>query len=167
MQSKKIRLYIGIDPTATQLHLGHTVGLRKLQQFADLGHQAIFLFGTDGMGLSISGSCAQIEPHPRNFGAFARILGKYVRDESVLSLEEAIHKMTGLAAKRLGLRDRGFVKPGLAADLVIFDSDGVSDTATFEKPYQYPAGFSHVLVNGEIIIKDGVHTQARSGKVLP
>jgi len=118
------------------------------------------------MGLAEKGPLAKSLPHPRNYGAFARILGRYVREEGVLTLEEAIYKMTGLAAKRLRLTDRGFLRPGLAADLVVFDPATVKDRSTYEKPHQCPEGISQVLVNGRLVVEDGVHTQARPGRIL-
>lgn len=105
-------------------------------------------------------------PHPRSYGTFPRILGKYVREERLLPLEEAIRKMTSLAAQRLGLQDRGLVREGHWADLVVFDPTRVADTATFENPHQYPRGIEYVLVNGRVVIRRGEHTGARPGRVI-
>lgn len=105
-------------------------------------------------------------PHPRSYGTFARVLGRYVRDRKLLSLEEAVRKMSSFPAQRLGLVDRGLLRPGLKADLVVFDAAGVRDTATFERPHQYAEGFSLVVVNGEIVYRDGTMTGARPGRVL-
>ncbi len=105
-------------------------------------------------------------PHPRSYGTFPRILGKYVREEQLLTLEEAVRKMTSLAAQRLGLQDRGLVREGHWADLVVFDPTRVADTATFENPHQYPRGIEYVLVNGQVVIRRGEHTGARPGRVL-
>jgi N-acyl-D-amino-acid deacylase len=102
-------------------------------------------------------------PHPRGYGTNARVLGKYVRDEKVISLEEAIRRMTSLAAQKFQLKDRGLLKEGMAADLVIFDDKTVSDHATFEQPHQYSTGFYYVLVNGQLVVENGKHTGARSG----
>jgi N-acyl-D-aspartate/D-glutamate deacylase len=104
--------------------------------------------------------------HPRAFGAFARVLGKYVRDEKVISVENAVRKMAALPANRLGLYDRGRITPGSAADLVIFDPEKVADTATFTKPLSYAAGIPYVLVNGEVVIDNGRFTSANPGAVL-
>lgn len=106
------------------------------------------------------------KPHPRSFGTNPRVLGKYARDEKVLSLEDAIRKMTSLPARVLGLKDRGLLKEGYWADIVVFDPDAIADTATYENPKQYPRGLRHVLVNGTIVIDGGDHTGARPGKVL-
>ncbi|HEX6322760.1 MAG TPA: D-aminoacylase [Vicinamibacterales bacterium] len=105
-------------------------------------------------------------PHPRSYGTFARVLGVYVREKKVLSLEEAIRKMTSFPAARLGLTDRGLVRPGMKADLVIFDPARVRDTATFENPHQYAEGFTHVIVNGQVVFENGEMTAARPGVVL-
>ena len=105
-------------------------------------------------------------PHPRSYGTFARVLGRYVRDRRVLSLEEAVRKMTSMPAQRVGLRDRGLLLPGLKADLVLFDPATITDKATFEKPHQYAEGVSHVLVNGVFVVDEGKTTGARPGKVL-
>jgi dihydroorotase/N-acyl-D-amino-acid deacylase len=105
-------------------------------------------------------------PHPRWYGAFPRILGVYVRERRVLSLEQAIHKMTGLPAARLGLADRGRIAEGLAADLVVFDPAAVGDRATYEDPHRYPAGVEYVLVGGVPVVDGGRFTGARPGRVL-
>ncbi len=124
------------------------------------------MIGTDGLGLAAQGPLAKGKPHPRNFGTFARVLGHYVREEKVLSLTEAVHKMTGLAAQKLRLSDRGLIKPGLAADVVVFDPHKVADVATYEEPHRYPSGIDHVIINGRSVVMNGVHTGARPGLVL-
>ena len=105
-------------------------------------------------------------PHPRSYGTFARVLGVYVREKKVLSLEDAIRKMSAAPATRLGLLDRGVLRTGLRADLAIFDPATVRDTATFEKPHQYAEGFSQVIVNGQVVFENGEMTAARPGRVL-
>jgi N-acyl-D-amino-acid deacylase len=105
-------------------------------------------------------------PHPRGYGNNARVLGRYVRDRKVIGLEEAIRKMSSLPAAHFGFTDRGTIAEGRAADVVIFDAAQVSDTATYEKPHQLAAGFTHVLVNGVAVIQDGRTTGARPGRVL-
>ncbi|MBM4195194.1 MAG: D-aminoacylase [Gemmatimonadetes bacterium] len=105
-------------------------------------------------------------PHPRNYGTFPRVLGEYVRVQKVLTLESAVHKMSGLPAKRLGLSDRGCVRDGCAADLVVFDPATVSDKGTFTQPHQYPVGIDYVLVAGEAVFADGKMTGARPGRVI-
>jgi len=106
-----------------------------------------------------------IQPHPRVYGAFPRVLGPYVRD-GVLPLEEAVRKMTSHPAQRFGLAGRGLVKAGFWADLVLFDPDRVTDRATYEDPHQFPEGIDLVVVNGEVVVEDGRHTGARPGRVL-
>lgn len=123
-------------------------------------------FGSDGASLSAEGLFLKSQPHPRAYGNFARVLGKYVRDEKILPLELAIHKMTGLPATNLGLDRRGFLKQDYFADVVIFDPAKIQDHATFEQPHQYATGMSDVLVNGVAVIKDGEHTGAKPGKAV-
>lgn len=105
-------------------------------------------------------------PHPRSYGTFVRVLGRYVREFHTITLEDAVHKMSGLPAQRLKLYDRGLIRPGMKADLAIFDPATVADTATFEKPHQYATGVKYVVVNGKIVIDDGRLTDARPGRIL-
>jgi N-acyl-D-amino-acid deacylase len=130
-----------------------------------LAHPQVMI-GSDGSALAASGELAQGMPHPRNYGTFPRVLGRYSRDEGVLALEQAIYKMTGLPARRLGLADRGVIRVGARADLVVFDPRTVEDRATYEAPHQYPRGIEHVLVNGRLVIRDGEHTGSLPGRVL-
>jgi N-acyl-D-aspartate/D-glutamate deacylase len=122
--------------------------------------------GSDGSALATEGPLRSGVPHPRNFGTFPRVLARYVRDERVITLEEAVRKMTSLPAATLNLADRGTIAPGKWADLVIFDPATVADTATFEQPFQYPVGIDTVIVNGQVVLDEGTHTNARPGKVL-
>ncbi|HYE66949.1 MAG TPA: amidohydrolase family protein, partial [Pyrinomonadaceae bacterium] len=105
-------------------------------------------------------------PHPRGYGNNARVLGHYVRELRLLTLEDAIRKMSSLPAQTFGLRDRGLVREGYAADLVIFDDNSIIDRATYSQPHQYPVGISHVIVNGEAVLADGQMTAARPGTAL-
>jgi dihydroorotase/N-acyl-D-amino-acid deacylase len=105
-------------------------------------------------------------PHPRAYGTFPRILGHYVREQKVLTLEEAIRKMTSLPAQRLNLNDRGVIQEGKVADITIFDAEKVIDKSTFEKPHQYPEGIQYVIVNGVVTVDPGGVTANRGGKVL-
>jgi N-acyl-D-amino-acid deacylase len=122
--------------------------------------------GSDGSSLSPQGVLGQSKPHPRSYGTFPRVLGRYVREEKVLSLEEAVKKMTSVTAQRFGLADRGVVREGAWADLVLFDADTVADRATFTDPHQYPTGIPCVVVNGKIVIHHGDHTGVLAGQVL-
>ena len=106
------------------------------------------------------------KPSPRTYGSFPRILGQFVRDEHLLSLEEAVRKMTSAPAARLGLTDRGLLHDGFAADLVVFDADRVRSNATYEQPRRYPDGIEYVVVNGELVVDGGVHTGALPGRAL-
>jgi N-acyl-D-aspartate/D-glutamate deacylase len=129
-----------------------------------LVHEAVMI-GSDGSALAPGGAAAG-KPHPRSYGTFPRVLGEYAREERVLSLSQAVHKMTGLPARRLGLKDRGIIAVGRRADLVIFDPRRVGDRATYQEPHQYPSGIEHVLVNGSFVVKDGQHTGSLPGRVL-
>ena len=119
--------------------------------------------GSDGSALNLK---YPGKPHPRSFGTNPRVLGKYTRDEKVLTLEDAVRKMTSMPAQVLGLKDRGQLREGYWGDIVIFDPDRVADTATYENPKQYPKGIDYVLVNGAVVIDNGQHTAARPGKVV-
>jgi N-acyl-D-amino-acid deacylase len=105
-------------------------------------------------------------PHPRSYGTFARILGHYVRERKTLTLEDAVHRMSGMTAARLKIYDRGMLRPGMKADVVIFDPNTVADKAEYDKPHQYAVGFKDVMVNGKLIIADGQLTKERPGRVL-
>ncbi len=122
--------------------------------------------GTDSAAMRTEGALAQGSPHPRTYGTFPRILGKYVREEKVLTLPNAVYRMTGLAAAQMGIRDRGLVRDGQQADLVIFDPDTIADTATYERPHRYPTGIDYVVVNGVVALDPSGLTGARPGRPL-
>ena len=121
---------------------------------------------TDSSAVATDGIYSQEKSHPRAWGTATRILGKYVREEKLLSLEEAVRKMTSLPANRMGLADRGIVRPGMLADLVAFDPDTVRDRATYQNPLQYSEGVPYVAVNGELVVDEGQITEARPGRPL-
>jgi N-acyl-D-amino-acid deacylase len=121
---------------------------------------------TDSPAVATDGIYSEEKSHPRAWGTATRILGKYVREEKLLSLEEAVRKMTSLPASRMGLAGRGIVRPGMFADLVAFDPDTVRDRATYEDPLQYGAGVHYVVVNGELVVDEGQITEARPGRPL-
>jgi len=123
-------------------------------------------FDSDAGSLAPYGVFLKQNPHPRAYGSFARLLGKYVRDEKIILLEEAIRRLTSFSAENLGLKRRGFLKPGYFADIVIFDPESIQDHATFEKPHQYSTGVYHVFVNGTQVLKEGEHTGAKPGRVV-
>jgi N-acyl-D-aspartate/D-glutamate deacylase len=122
--------------------------------------------GTDSSALRTEGVLAQGSPHPRSFGTFPRVLGKYVREEKLLTLPDAVARMTGAAAAQLGVRDRGLIRVGHMADLVVFNPATISDTATYERPLQYPTGIEHVVVNGVPVLDPKGLTGARPGRPL-
>jgi N-acyl-D-amino-acid deacylase len=124
------------------------------------------LVGSDGTALAPYGITGQGKPHPRFYGTFARVLGHYVRELGLLSLPQAISKMTGGSATALGLMDRGFLREGYRADITIFEAETIVDRATYDDPHQYAAGLSTVIVNGVVVIDAGEHTGALPGQVL-
>jgi N-acyl-D-amino-acid deacylase len=121
-------------------------------------------FGTDAGGSDPDSAKSLV--HPRTYGNFTRILGKYVRDEKVMPLEEAIRKMTSAVANRLSIRDRGLLREGMYADIVVFDPRTVADRATYQEPHQLSVGMRHVLVNGVEVVTDGKHTGAKPGRIV-
>jgi len=122
--------------------------------------------GSDGEAVRPDGILGRGKPHPRWYGTFPRILGKYVRSEKVLSLEDAVRKMTSLNASKLGIADRGVLQEGKKADITVFDPARVIDKATFESPHQYPAGIEYVIVNGTPVLEKGQHLGAKPGRVI-
>jgi N-acyl-D-amino-acid deacylase len=122
--------------------------------------------GSDGLAYATDGPLRRGHPHPRCFGTFPRVLGVYVREKGLLRLEDAIRKMTSQNAAKLGLQDRGLLRPGCYADLTLFDPDRVIDRATYADPFHYSEGIEWVLVNGQIVLEKGRHTGARSGRAL-
>jgi N-acyl-D-aspartate/D-glutamate deacylase len=123
-------------------------------------------FGSDEASQAPESVFLKSNPHPRAYGNFARVLGKYVRDEKLLPMKEAIRRLSGLPATNLGLDHRGFLKKGMFADVVVFDPTTIADRATYEKPHQYAVGVKHVFVNGVQVLKDGEHTDAKPGRAL-
>ena len=120
------------------------------------------MIASDG-GIPLFG---QDVPHPRNYGTFARVLGRYVRERKTLSLEDAVRRMTSLPASRFRIFDRGLLRPGMKADVAVFDAGTVIDKADFAHPHQYAEGFRHVLVNGKPVLVDGKMTAERPGRIL-
>src|SRR5438128_1575866 len=137
----------------------HAISEQDLERI--LRHPATMI-GSDGE-IPTFGKAA---PHPRSYGTFARVLAVYVRERNTITLEDAVRKMTGFPAQRLSLLDRGLLRPGMKADVTVFDPARVRDTATFDKPHQYAEGFSYVVVNGEIVFDGKAMTSARPGRVL-
>jgi N-acyl-D-amino-acid deacylase len=122
--------------------------------------------GSDGSAVSPDGPTGRTHPHPRYYGTFPRVLGRYVRELKVITLTEAVKKMTSMNADKLGITDRGRLKEGLAADVTIFDPDRVIDRATFEQPHQFPVGIKYVIVNGVVTVDNEQHTGALAGQVI-
>lgn len=122
--------------------------------------------GSDGSAYATEGNLRRGNPHPRNFGTFPRVLGVYVRENKLLTLEDAVRKMTSLNAMKLGIQDRGFLKAGMFADVTVFDAERVIDKSTYTEPFQYNEGIEYVMVNGQLVLEKGKHTGARPGRAL-
>lgn len=150
---------IRVEKTGGVGAIGTVMSEDNLEQI--LAHPLVAV-GTDGH-LEAS---KEVQAHPRCYGTFPRMLGKYVREAGVCSLEQAIYKTSGMMAEHFGFTDRGFIKAGLAADIVIFDPDTIADTAEFGDPHQYPVGLPHVIVNGVFAVRDGQTTDANPGRAL-
>ncbi|MBI3680985.1 MAG: D-aminoacylase [Acidobacteria bacterium] len=128
--------------------------------------QPFVSIGSDGTAVATEGPLAAGNPHPRYYGTFPRVLGRYVREEKVITLEEAVRKMTSANAAKVRIYDRGLLRPGMAADVTVFDALRVIDHATYEKPHQYAGGVEYVIVNGAVVLDQGKHTGARPGVIL-
>jgi N-acyl-D-aspartate/D-glutamate deacylase len=148
---------------------GHTRILITSMDEADvqeIARHPSVLVGSDGTSLAPYGITGQGKPHPRFYGTFPRLLGHYVRELGLLSLPQAIYKMTGGSAAALDMHDRGLLREGAWADITIFDPEQIADQATFDDPHQYATGISSVVVNGVVVIEAGEHTGALPGRVL-
>ena len=164
----------GTDPRYTAMDLiiedGSRVSAVYFSQSEDVVRKAVGLpwvsFNSDEASMAPEGVFLKSSAHPRAYGSFARVLGKYVRDEQVLSLEEAIRKLAALPARNLRIDRRGELKEGYFADVVVFDPDTIQDHATFVDPHQYATGMVHVFVNGVQVLKDGEHTGATPGRAI-
>ena len=124
------------------------------------------MIGSDGVTASPSGVTGEDRTHPRSYGTFPKVLSLYVRDRSIISLSEAIRRMTTLPARRIGLTDRGHLMIGAKADIVVFNPSTIADRADFASPHLFPTGISHVFVNGRLAIEDGIQTDVLAGRVL-
>ncbi len=151
------------EEDASVSYIGHAMSPENVERV--LAHPLVMI-GSDGSSLAPVGRAAAARPHPRSYGAYARVLAHYVRERRLFDLPTAVKKMTSLPADQVGLRDRGRIARGLIADLVVFDAAQVQDRATFDDPHQYATGFVHVLVNGVPVVEGGQPTGARPGRVL-
>jgi N-acyl-D-aspartate/D-glutamate deacylase len=148
----------GSVPTVYAHHTEKDMRLALVQPWCSIG--------SDGSAYATEGPLRRGNPHPRNFGTFPRVLGVYVREVGLLRLEDAVRKMTALNAAKLGIMDRGLLRPGMFADVTLFDAGRVIDRATYEKPFQYSEGIEYVVVNGTLVLERGKHTGARPGRAL-
>jgi len=128
--------------------------------------QRYHMVGSDGIALAPYGELGSFKFHPRAYGTFPRVIAKYVRSDGALKLEEAVHKMTLMPARRAGLSDRGLIRKGMCADIVIFSYERILDKSTYDDPSAYPEGIDYVIVNGQIVVENGKHTSRLPGKVL-
>ena len=164
----------GTTPEETILDLivedGSRIGTVYFTQSEDIVRRVVALpwvsFNSDAASLAPEGVFLESNPHPRAYGSFARVLAKYVRDEQVITLEDAIRKLAALPAQTMRIDRRGELKQGFYADVVVFDPEKIQDHATFVEPHQYATGMVHVFVNGEQVLKDGEHTGATPGRVV-
>jgi N-acyl-D-amino-acid deacylase len=164
----------GSSPEDTIMDLivedGSRVGAVYFTQSEDIVRRAVALpwvsFNSDAASLAPEGVFLKSNPHPRAYGSFARVLAKYVREEKVITLADAVRKLSGLPAENLRLDRRGLLREGFYADVVVFDPDTIQDHASFVEPHQYATGVLHVLVNGEQVLRDGEHTGATPGRVV-
>jgi N-acyl-D-amino-acid deacylase len=148
----------GSIPTVYDHHTEKDMNMAMTQPWCSIG--------SDGLALAIDGPTRRGHPHPRSFGTFPRVLGVYVRERGLLTLEDAVRRMTSTSAAKLGLYDRGLLRPGLAADVTVFDPERVIDRATYTEPFQYSEGIEYVIVNGQLVLNRGKHTGAKPGRAL-
>jgi len=148
----------GSVPTVYAHHTDKDMHLALVQPWCSIG--------SDGSAYAIEGPLRRGLPHPRSFGTFPRVLGVYVRELGLLRLEDAVRKMTSLSASKLGILDRGLLRAGSFADVVVFDPGRIIDRATYEEPFQYSEGIVHVVVNGQPVLEDGKHTNSRPGRAI-
>lgn len=149
---------------------GSRIGTVYFTQSEDIVRRAVALpwvsFNSDAASQAPEGVFLNSNPHPRAYGSFARVLGKYVRDEKVITLQDAIRKLAALPANNMRIDRRGELKQGFYADVVVFDPDTIQDHATFVEPHQYATGMVHVFVNGEQVLNNGEHTGATPGRAV-
>lgn len=150
----------------TEGRIGALYHMMSEQDVATGLKSSLVTIGTDSSALRAEGILSRGSPHPRSYGTFPRVLGKYVRDEKLLTIQEAVQRMTGAAATQIGMRDRGLIRVRYLADLVVFDPATVKDNATYERPHQYPTGIEYVVVNGVVVLDPKGLTGARPGRPL-
>ena len=155
----EIETILELVPRGTMQMVLHWMSERDVQRILSHPHTAV---ASDGYVTALGTGV----PHPRSYGTRARLLAEYVRARGLLSLEDAVRRMTSLPARTFGFSDRGLLKVGFAADLVLFDPDEVKDLSTFSRPHQYTQGFDYVFINGVPVIEAGKHTRHRPGRVL-
>ena len=169
---KEVSEIMGLDPAETALVLLAEDEVSFVSHGQDETDMLNYMrwygicVGSDGSSLAVDGPLGEGWPHPRNFGTFPRVLARYVREKKILTLQDAVRRMTSAPAQRLRIKDRGLLREGFWADITLFDPDTVEDKATFREPKQYPAGIPYVIVNGQVVIDNGCHTGKMPGRVL-
>jgi N-acyl-D-aspartate/D-glutamate deacylase len=174
MTLEEIGKEMGTDPKDAAMDIaiadhGHTGQVTSIMDEGDVRtavSSPIVTFGSDSEEHAEDGPLSKSLAHPRAFGTFPRVLGMYVREGQTMRLEEAIRKMTSLAASRVGLMDRGVLRPGMFADVTVFDPHAIKDVATFQDPMHYSVGVKYVFVNGHPVLWDGAITEERPGRPL-
>lgn len=174
MTLEEVGRQMGKDPKDAAMDIaiadhGHTGQVTACMDEADVRaavSNPMVTYGSDSETHAEDGPLSKSKAHPRAFGTFPRILGLYVREQHTMSLEEAVRKMTSLAASRVGLMDRGVLRPGLFADVTVFDPHSIKDVATFSDPMHYSLGVKYVFVNGRPVVWDGTITEERPGRPL-
>ena len=124
------------------------------------------MIGSDSIPLYEGDGDRPGKPHPRTYGTFPKVLGEYARERKLITMETAVHKMTGMVATRLGLKDRGFLREGYAADVTVFDPATVKDESTYPDPHRYPTGIPYVIVNGAVVVDDSTMSAERRGRII-
>jgi N-acyl-D-aspartate/D-glutamate deacylase len=174
MTMEEIGRQMGKDPRDAAMDItvadrGHTNQVISMMDEADVkavvSHPMV-TYGSDSEAHAEDGPLSKSKAHPRAFGTFPRILGVYVREQNAMRMEEGVRKMTSLAASRVGLRDRGILRPGTFADITVFNAQTIKDVATFQDPMHYSVGVKYVVVNGRPVVWDGAMTEERPGRPL-
>jgi len=174
MNIEQISEYLNLQPQDVVINLLITEGgVIKITFSAmietdliEVMKQSMAIFSSDGLAVSPYGDYKDMEVHPKYYGTFPRVLGRYVRQKKIIDIEDAIHKMTFLPATKMNIKDRGYLTTGYKADITIFDKEKVIDKATYEKPHQYPVGIKYVIVNGVTVVRDQEHTGKLPGQII-
>jgi dihydroorotase/N-acyl-D-amino-acid deacylase len=174
MNLEEIARQMGTDPKDAAMDLAIAdhgdsdvvIAIMQEQDVRDAVSNSLVTYGSDSEAQAEDGPLSTSKAHPRAFGTFPRVLASYVRDQHTMTLEEAVRKMTSQAASRVGITDRGVLRPGMMADITVFDPAKIQDTATYEEPLHYATGIQYVFINGKPVISEGRITEERPGRAL-